>query len=82
VLKGRVGVMFSLCESWNPAFSSFTISGRVRLVPSLTCHTGRIGGQSWSAKNLSTHLQRESLTQRSMSSRQKKNFSNLGVVNL
>lgn len=72
VLKRRVGVMRSFCGSWNPAFSSLTISGRVRLVPILTGHTGGIGGRSWSAENLSTHLRREPLTQRSMSSGQKK----------
>ena len=72
VLNKRVGVMRSFCGSWKPAFSSFRISGRVRLVPILTGHTGRIGGRPWSAKNLSTHLRREPLTQRSMTSGQKK----------
>jgi hypothetical protein len=46
VLKRRVGVMHSFCGSWNPAFSSLTISGRVRLVPILTGHTEGIGGRS------------------------------------
>jgi hypothetical protein len=44
--------------------------------------TGGNEGRFWSAKNLLTHLRREPLRQRSMSSRQKKNFSALGVVNL
>jgi hypothetical protein len=72
VLKMRVGAMRSFCGSWNPTFSSFTISGRVRLVPILTGHTRGIGGRSWSVENLSTHLRREPLTQCSMSSGQKK----------
>jgi hypothetical protein len=72
MMKSRVGVMRSFCGSWNPAFSSFTIFGHVRLVPILTGHTGGIGGRSWSAENLSTHLRREPLTQRSLSFGQKK----------
>ena len=70
LLKKRVGVMRSFCGSWNPAFLSFTISMRVRLVPILTGHIVRIGGRSWSGENLSTHLRSEPLTQRSMSSGQ------------
>ena len=72
VLKRRVDVMRFCSGSKNPACSSFTISGRMKLVPILTCHTGGIGCCFWSAKNLSTHLRRELLTQRSMSSGQKK----------
>jgi hypothetical protein len=82
VLKRRVGVMRSFSGSWNPTFSRFTISSCMRLVPSLTCHTGEIGGRFLSAENLSTHLRHEPLIQRSMSSGQKKNFSDLRVVNL
>jgi hypothetical protein len=38
----------------------------------LTSHIGGIGGRSWSAENLLTHLRRDPLTQRSMSLGQKK----------
>jgi hypothetical protein len=82
MLKRRVDVMRFFFGSWNPAFSSFTIIGRVRLVPNLTCHTKIIKGCSWSVENLTTHLRREPLTQRSMWSGKKMNFPALGVVNL
>ena len=64
-------MMHSFCGSLKSAFSSLRISGRVRLVQSLTGHMGGIGGRSWSTKNLLTHLRREPLTQCSMSSGEK-----------
>jgi hypothetical protein len=65
-------VMRYFLRIWEPIFSSFMIFEQVRLVPSLTDNTGRIGGRSWSAENLSIHLRRDPLIQRSMSSGQKK----------
>ena len=40
-------------------------------------HTGEIGGRFWSTENLSTHLRRDPLTQRSMSSGPKKKLLDL-----
>ena len=77
-----MGEMRYFLGSWNPAFSSFRISDRERFVLIFTAEMGGIGGRSWSAENLLTHFRRDPLTQRSMSSWQKKNFSTLGVVNL
>jgi hypothetical protein len=52
------------------------------LVPSLTCHTGEIGGRFWSAKHLSTHLRCDLLTQHSMSSGQTKKLLDLRCCKL
>jgi hypothetical protein len=69
----RLGETDFFSGSWNPAASRARILVGLRFVPSFTGQTSGIGGISWCAECLATHLRLVHFTHRSMLSEQEKN---------